>query len=222
MDTSSSLHKENETIMPSCSPVSRGRLLLFLVYIACQPPEHVYAFRPPTISEELGCSPTLSSLFSGGRPVFFDPLKIANDSNFSRLREAELKHARVAMLAVIETVAIPILRRLEVESLPPCGLYKSFQQLETSDYFKVFITCGVLELFIFVQRDPKTLPGDYGVGYFGVCEKGIHERELVVELENGRLAMLALLIQVIGEISTGGLSWEDQWVLIVKRWASDL
>lgn len=180
------------------------------------------AFRPPPISQELGCSPTLSIVLNNNEPLFFDPLQIANDSNFSRLREAELKHGRIAMCAFVETVAIPILKRLHVEGLPPCGIIKSVQKLEPVDYVKVLVTCGILERFVFVQRDPKDMPGDYGTGYLGVRDKGMNERELIVELENSRLAMLAMLIQLIDEISTGGLPWEDQWVLIVKRWASDL
>ena len=45
----------------------------------------------PKLEDELGLSPTLSFL-SGRSDVFFDPLNLATDENFARLREAELKH----------------------------------------------------------------------------------------------------------------------------------
>ena len=186
------------------------------------------AFRPPLVSEELGCSPTLSVLLSydyDKKPFFFDPLGLATDSNFSRLREAELKHSRIAMLAATETMVIPILKRLHLDWLPsnlPHGLIKTLTSLQTADLIKVVITCGILESVIFVQRDATDMPGDYGTGYFGVRDKGLHERELTVELENGRLAMLALLVQFVAELLTEGKPWDQQWILLFKRWAQDL
>jgi hypothetical protein len=59
-----------------------------------------YSASPVQLSEELGCSPTLAQVF-GKETVYFDPLGIATDTNFARLREAELKHGRVAMAAVL-------------------------------------------------------------------------------------------------------------------------
>ena len=61
---------------------------------------------PVSLREELGSSPTLSVLFprDDGDLVYFDPLGLANDENFARYREAELKHGRVAMVAVIGSV----------------------------------------------------------------------------------------------------------------------
>lgn len=75
---------------------------------------------PVQLSEELGCSPTLSVLFGPstdsvakntspkedyyfGRnsKVYFDPLGLATDENFARYREAELKHGRAAMIAFV-------------------------------------------------------------------------------------------------------------------------
>jgi light-harvesting complex I chlorophyll a/b binding protein 1 len=197
---------------------------LIIVFLLCWSGA---AFRPPPLSEELGCSPTLSILLNAGdgkKAIFFDPLGIATDTNFGRLREAELKHGRIAMLVAVETIAIPILRRLNWPYLlPPNGGFMSgAKSLQTADYLKVLITCGILETLVFVQKDPKDMPGDYGIGYFGVRDKGMNENELLIELENGRLAMLAILIQLGAEVLTGGLPWEEQWVLLFKRWALDL
>lgn len=202
--------------------------------------EIIYAFRPPLVSEELGCSPTLSLLFTdrsnrrGKNPkaFYFDPWNIANDANFSRMREAELKHCRVSMLAISQTMLIPILKQLIALSsssmldgivydynngidflnlLPPNGILNGISRLHASDYIQVLVTCAVLETLVFTQKDPRDMPGDYGTGYFGVRDKGAHEWQLLIELENGRLAMIALLVQLAMEFLTGGFSWDEQW-----------
>jgi hypothetical protein len=55
-----------------------------------------------------------------------------------------------------------------------------------------------------------SMPGDYGLGWFGARDKGRHERELICELEHGRLAQLAFVVQLILE-QRSGLPWEQQW-----------
>jgi Chlorophyll A-B binding protein len=62
---------------------------------------------------------------------------------------------------------------------------------------QVMIVCGILETQILIPRDPQDIPGDYGVGYFGIRDIGRHERSLVVELEHGRLAMMAFLYWLV-------------------------
>lgn len=77
------------------------------------------AFRPPDISEELGCSPTLSLIFgraqsgndnNNNKPFFFDPLGFSDDVNFAHLRECELKHCRICMIATTATLVVPFLK----------------------------------------------------------------------------------------------------------------
>jgi hypothetical protein len=57
---------------------------------------HTFALSAPPVplQEELGCSPTLSFIFrrDAEKPFYFDPLGLATDDNFARMREAELKH----------------------------------------------------------------------------------------------------------------------------------
>ncbi|GAX10156.1 hypothetical protein FisN_3Lh352 [Fistulifera solaris] len=190
-----------------------------------------HAFRPPSLSEELGCSPTLTILVNGvesykkDKFVYFDPLGIASDTNFPRLREAELKHGRIAMLAMTERILLPLALGPLAWNIDQTNNDRSFyygdmlsriQALSLSEFLKVIVTCGVLEIFIFTQKDPKDMPGDYGTGYFGRRDKGINEWKLRIELENGRLAMLALLTQFVLEISTGGSTWDQQWGLYTE------
>jgi hypothetical protein len=184
------------------------------------------AFKPPLVSEEYGCSPTLSLLLRGSRSeqFFFDPLNIADDANFSRLREAELKHGRISMFAVAGTIVTPFVKDVTdwVPKKYPNGVLPVLKSLSPVDMAKVVLFCGVMETVIWVQRDPQDMPGDYGTGYLGVRDKGVHERQLISELENGRLAMIAVAGQVAAELVTGK-PWVDQWVaFLLKNWANPL
>ena len=64
----------------------------------------------------------------------------------------------------------------------------------------MLVVCGILETTVFIQRHPLDLPGDYGIGYFGIRNKARHERSLISELENGRLAMMAMLVLVLVDV----------------------
>ena len=202
--------------------------------------------RIPPLDQELGSSPTLSRVI-GKDNYYFDPLELASDENFARFRECELKHGRVAMLATLGMIAPAIFRR--DTSLTCCKVVKS---LTLSQYIQILATCAFLEAFVFVQIDPKDMPGDYGTGYFGLRDKGKNERyvdyvmetiaylivvlysscgrhcnirtvvvrSMISELENGRLAMLAFVVQVLLELITKkGIveQWEGILIAIGKK-----
>jgi Chlorophyll A-B binding protein len=187
------------------------------------------AFRPPAIRDELGCSPTLSVLL--GRPdwrtdpFFFDPLGIGNDDNFPRLRETELKSGRVCMVAIFETMIVPVLRHLrgpnDGGSDLPSKVWDRVADITAAEAVKVLLVCFVLETFIFVPKSPKDLPGDYGTGWFGYRDKGRHETLLIAELENGRLAMLALVAQ-LGLERLMDRSWDQYWLEAIRNWVDRL
>lgn len=170
-------------------------------------------------------------------PYFFDPLGLATDENFSRYREAELKHGRICMLVMLEYISIPILKLIEFHTLmeqdsssqmsiiPSTFPESIIQQVKFSEtmttiheYSKVVLTCLVLETFVLIQRDSKAMPGDYGVGYWGIRNKGLHEQDLIIELEHGRLSMISVAIAVALEIGSSGKSWNEQWIQLLKYW----
>jgi len=213
---------------------------LLLICCGCRPCE---SFRAPRLSEELGCSPTLSFFLEQreerrngtwrkeeDKPslFYFDPLGFATDENFARLREAELKHGRVAMLAVTEVLLVPILKRTAfvddwLPAIRDCSDSVFYDNhLDGMDIVKVLVVCGFLEAFVFVQQDPQDLPGDYGTGFFGVRDYGLHEDKLVAELEHGRLAMLGLVGFLASDALTGGESWLEQWLRIFEAWVEQI
>lgn len=173
---------------------------IFILALCLTLTRTIQALSPPvSIQEELGSSPTLSRLLQRDGGVFFDPLGFATDDNFARYREAELKHGRVAMVAVVAACVQTGVAGGRL-SEPP-SLYHLFNDYWTiSGFIKFVLVCGVLEVLLLVQIDPQDMPGDYGLGYFGVRDKGKHERSLVCELENGRLAMLVMLYYALTDL----------------------
>jgi hypothetical protein len=196
---------------------------------------------PAPIKDELGCSPTLTMLLNQPEPVFFDPFCLATDENFAIFREAELKHSRVAMVAVVSCILSTVSKEIEVYSqagnfeklwldmissiftspsaesveyeevvvkvpvnpqqlIPLPSPWNLLQDWSVWDYVRMIVVCGIVETFVWVQTDPQDMPGDYQVGYWGIRDKGLHERSLTCELENGRLAMLVMLYYVSMDI----------------------
>ncbi len=137
--------------------------------------------RPPiSIEEEIGCSPTFNY-------QFFDPLNLANEYNFATYREAELKHGRIAMLATLGNLWPDLLRD---QMLPPENVFLSpsrgltFRDVPTgwkaltivpfTGWLQIILFVGFLETKVFIQRERRDMPGDYGVGYFGSRDKAKH------------------------------------------------
>jgi hypothetical protein len=183
---------------------------------------------PLSLQEELGCSPTLSVLFSapaassGTDAFYFDPFNFAADDNFARYREAELKHGRLAMLSVVVLSGRYYYDSSNgyyhdtsngggvLFSVP--SFYKVLFEKDhwsVADWTKFTVFCGLLEVLVYVQINPTDMPGDYGWGYFGERNKGKHERSLVCELENGRLAMMTLLFYLGNDVWHQGIPFPD-------------
>ena len=183
--------------------------------------------RPPPfpVERELGCSPTLSSLFNRTESYYFDPFSLATDDNFARYRESELKHGRIAMLALVEVAASTFLEQVSQATgahppwnLPSPHVWDTLHDLTEIEYAKVILTCALLETAILVQRDPQDMPGDYGVGYFGIRDKARNERRLIVELEHGRFCMIVLAAYALKELYSDvlGNQGKDWWNAVLQ------
>ena len=130
-----------------------------------------------------------------------DPLGLAADGNvdvFNRRRAAELKHGRVAMLAVVgylvqESYRLPGAIDLDgttFDSIPngvaAIGAIKSFGWLQ------IVASIGYWELVGWEDKKGEEI-GDFGF-YLGKAPEGAYLRDQrTKELQNGRLAMLAIM-----------------------------
>mmetsp|Transcript_5718 Transcript_5718/g.10838 ORF Transcript_5718/g.10838 Transcript_5718/m.10838 type:complete len:132 (+) Transcript_5718:165-560(+) len=84
----------------------------------------------------------------------------------------------------------------------PCGLH-AIAAVPREGWLQIILAIGFVDLFVLVQEDINDMPGDYGVGYLGLRYKARHESELEAEIEVGRIAMVAFVVQVVQEVWTG-------------------
>jgi len=133
-----------------------------------------------------------------GDDIAFDPLRISDYFPMDYLREAELKHARIAQLAIVGYITVDY-----GIVLHPLG-----QGLSSSAAHNVMVENGVMgNMFVFIGlfeivswlavsemlQGSGRAPGDFGWGLQYLEGKTDKEIELLKyqEIKNGRLAMMA-------------------------------
>lgn len=124
------------------------------------------------------------------RPLgFWDPLNLATSENFEQYRTAELKHGRVAQLAVIGYI-VPEIFRWPGEIAPgisfasiPNGI-SAIEAVPGFGWLQIFFLIGAVDYW-----------GALKFGDGGASKKSADELSLLEnkELNNGRLAMIATL-----------------------------
>merc|ERR1719223_586169 len=138
--------------------------------------------------------------------VGFDPLGFSEILPMDWLREAELKHCRVSMLAFVgflftDFYTLPGYEFTTLEAHDACVANGSMSQL--------LLWLGLLEVFGAIAID-QTLrgsgrePGDYGFDPIGFISDPAKKEEMQMkELANGRLAMFAFGGAVTQAVLTG-------------------
>lgn len=138
---------------------------------------------------------------------FFDPLGFSktDKATLVRYREAELKHGRVAMLAVLGWLTQEHFHPLYDGKLSGNPL-KAFLEVPPLGFVQIIIFAGFVEvLFGNSAKMPGYVPGDY----FGInAMMNDKENEAWVgfqtrELNNGRLAMFAIMGEIVHAAITG-------------------
>ena len=151
-------------------------------------------------------------------PGFFDPLNLADVSEARMMfyREAELKHCRVAMLAALGFVVAEGFHPLFGGTIDAPS-YVAFQATPLQTFWPVTVLLvGTIEIFgIFAFESPfdgkwwtlksEHTPGDYSFDPAGLKPTGAIELKdmQTKELNNGRLAMIAIAGMVGQELATG-------------------
>lgn len=127
----------------------------------------------------------------------FDPAGFSNFLPASYLREAELKHGRVAMLGVVGYIATDLGLHLPGSVHEVGSLAAHNAAVSSGSMFQIFALVAAIEFISIVAiksmivDGSDRIPGDYGLPYFG-CKTDAEKNTMrLKELENGRLAMVA-------------------------------
>ena len=167
-------------------------------------------------TSQLGAQPPLG---------FYDPLGLVangDQANFDRLRYVEIKHGRIAMLAIAGYLTTAAGVRLpgsisNSEGLSfsdiPAG-FEALKNIPGAGLFQLFAFVGFLETFVMKDSAngaaPGEFPGDFRNGAldFGWDKQSeawkLEKR--AVELNNGRAAMMGILGLMVHENLGNGAS----------------
>ena len=161
----------------------------------------------------------------------WDPLNLSTGDveKFDRYRGAELKHGRVAMLAVVGLIAQHSYRfpfvltggfgELKASSLTdvPSGFGAVFASPSAEAFGILFLVAGWFETVFWT--DNGRAPGDFGdpagLRKRSMFEYTDFEAVRTLELEHGRLAMVGFIGTMAGEYVTG-YDAVDQWTHLTE------
>merc|ERR1719295_1418341 len=150
---------------------------------------------------------------------YFDPLgfcKVGDEEGFRRLRAAELKHGRVAMMASVGALIQHFVQFPGFQQVPK-GL-AAVTAPGMYGFATLFAVSGALELTIWKDDPSKGVDsiGDYGNPLQLGLGQPLGESEDMRnrELNNGRAAMFAAVGIIVAELFTGldaaeQLGWGD-------------
>jgi len=132
---------------------------------------------------------------------FFDPLgfaKVGDEKGFRKLRAAELKHGRVAMMASVGLLGQHWLRFPGFDAAPSgLGALNSAEGVAGSVLMLLPVT-AIMELAW--REDASREPGNFG-DPFGV--KMYNDEMRTKEISNGRFAMICVVGILAAELATG-------------------
>jgi hypothetical protein len=152
--------------------------------------------------------PALDGSMAGD--IGFDPLLLSNVVPLQWAREAELKHARICMLATAGWVSVDL--GFRVPLAPDVGSLQAHDAaVERGPMMLLFVVLATIEVAAGIPKvfqllnDPDAAPGgDYKFDPLGFSDsKNIKELQ-EKELANGRLAMMAFSGIVTQSVLTGG------------------
>eukprot|EP00567_Pseudictyota_dubia_P018186 CAMPEP_0197439736 /NCGR_PEP_ID=MMETSP1175-20131217/6406_1 /TAXON_ID=1003142 /ORGANISM="Triceratium dubium, Strain CCMP147" /LENGTH=204 /DNA_ID=CAMNT_0042969701 /DNA_START=72 /DNA_END=686 /DNA_ORIENTATION=+ len=157
---------------------------------------------------ELGSQPPLG---------FFDPLGLVadgNEANFDRLRYVEIKHGRIAMLAIAGYLTTAAGVRLPGDidfsgtsfASIPAG-FGALKAIPGPGLFQLFAFIGFLEVFVMKDSangaEPGEFIGDFRNGFIDFGWDSFDEetkfQKRAIELNQGRAAMMGILALMVHE-----------------------
>jgi len=134
---------------------------------------------------------------------FWDPLGLLKDADqkrFDRLREVEVKHGRIAMLAVLGHITTSAGIRLpgNLGDTPfaevPSGLH-AFDVIAQSGTSQLAAFIGVIEIGYGIKKEEIEAAQLKASGW----DQATIEKKLAIELNNGRAAQMGILALMVHE-----------------------
>jgi len=132
--------------------------------------------------------------------VGFDPIGLSDNFDLKWLRESELKHGRVSMLAVVgfvlsQFVNFPMYASMHVDdsNMAPSvvGVSAMLQIVFAAGIEEYRTNKGKITMEDMFE-DSTRVPGDLGFDPLGYKKGGDYAKLQLNEIKNGRLAMLAI------------------------------
>jgi len=127
----------------------------------------------------------------------FDPLALSTPQNIKWMREAELKHGRMCMLAWAGYVTVDLGLKFPGAKYASLTSFTAHDALVKNELFYALLLVGTVETIGFTQiysmtnGDTDRTPGDFGFDPLGFVTPENEANWKLGELTNGRLAMLA-------------------------------
>ena len=148
----------------------------------------------------------------------FDPLgwMETEPESYERRRAVERKHGRIAMAAIVGNIVHNNHIVFDGYISPSNGMKFSDVPTGIDGLFSI-PTSGLVQIVAFIGFvEMSWLPaskydGDYGIGYFGgdIFDPEEKARKLNAEINNGRLAMLGIIGNMVAEKVTGQTMYEQ-------------
>ncbi|GKZ00930.1 fucoxanthin chlorophyll a c protein [Mayamaea pseudoterrestris] len=144
---------------------------------------------------------------------FWDPLGLVADGDqakFDRLRLTEVKHGRIAMLAVvgnlIQEAGVRLPGSIDLSGTKFADIPNGYAALEAIPYagkLQLFAFIGFLEVFVMRDFVGGEFPGDLRNNYFDLgwdsFDDATKARKRSIELNQGRAAMMGILGLMVHE-----------------------
>lgn len=145
---------------------------------------------------------------------FRDPLNFldsADEERFNRLRYVEIKHGRIAMLAVLghihTTFGARIPGNIDYSGTSFASIktgIAGLSDIPTAGLVQIVAFIGFLEIFVMTDKGKGEFPGDLRNGMFkwSGSEADLMEKR-AIELNNGRAAQMGILGLMVHEQLSG-------------------
>lgn len=126
--------------------------------------------------------------------IGFDPVGFTNGVKPDRIiffREAELKHGRICMLAVLGFLSQELIAPYQLAPFNEPNPINAFATVPFLGLVQIAAVAGAIE--IATRGYEGRIPGDVGFDPLGLSADGIKEEWAIAEIKHGRLAMIAFL-----------------------------